>query len=176
MKYSLGEHRIITKGDYWIAPTAVVIGKVVLEHNVSIWFNAVVRGDNDVITIGENSHVQDGSVLHADPDLPLTLGRNGSVGHMAMLHGCSIGDGCLIGIRSVIMNGAVVGRTCLIGANALVTEGKTIPDGSLVLGSPGRVARQLSMEEITEINGFADDYVRRFKRYRATLKAEPMVP
>lgn len=173
MKYSLGEHKIVTKGDYWIASNAVVIGKVVLEDNVSIWFNVVLRGDNEVITIGENSHVQDGSVLHTDPGFPLALGRNVSVGHMAMLHGCTIGDGCLIGIRSVIMNGAVVGRNCLVGANTLITEGKTIPEGSLVIGSPGKVVRQLSVEEINGINGYANDYVQRFKRYKVELKAEP---
>ena len=163
MKYSLAERKIVTKGDYWIAPNATVIGTVVLENNASLWFNVVVRGDNDVITIGENSQVQDGSVLHADPGLPLTLGKNVSVGHMAMLHGCTIGDGSLIGIKSVIMNGAVIGKNCLIGANTLVAEGKTIPDGSLVLGSPGKVVRQLSREEITRINGFADHYVQNFK-------------
>ncbi len=173
MKYSLGERRIVTKGDYWIAPNAVVIGSVVLENNVSLWFNVVVRGDNDVITLGENSQVQDGSVLHTDPGLPLTLGRNVSIGHMAMLHGCTIGDGCLIGIKSVIMNGAVVGKNCLIGANTLISENKTIPDGSLVIGSPGKVVRQLSAEEIAGIQGFADHYVQRFKLYRAELKAEP---
>jgi carbonic anhydrase/acetyltransferase-like protein (isoleucine patch superfamily) len=173
MKYSLAERKIVTKGDYWIAPNATVIGTVVLENNASLWFNVVVRGDNDVITIGENSQVQDGSVLHADPGLPLTLGKNVSVGHMVMLHGCTIGDGSLIGIKSVIMNGAVVGRNCLIGANTLVAEGKTIPDGSLVLGSPGKVVRPLSAEEITGINGFADYYVQRFKLYQTALKAEP---
>jgi carbonic anhydrase/acetyltransferase-like protein (isoleucine patch superfamily) len=173
MKYSLAERRIITKGDYWIAPNATVIGAVVLENNASLWFNVVVRGDNDVITIGENSQVQDGSVLHADPGLPLTLGKNVSVGHMVMLHGCTIGDGSLIGIKSVIMNGAVIGKNCLIGANTLVAEGKTIPDGSLVLGSPGKVVRQLSTEEITGINEFAENYVQNFKRYKANLKAEP---
>ena len=173
MKYSLAERRIVTKGDYWIAPNATVIGTVVLENNASIWFNVVVRGDDDIITIGENSQVQDGSVLHADPGLPLTLGRNVSVGHMAMLHGCTIGDSSLIGIKSVIMNGAVIGRNCLIGANTLIVEGKTIPDGSLVVGSPGKVLRPLSPEEIASINGFADHYVRNFKRFRAGLKAEP---
>jgi carbonic anhydrase/acetyltransferase-like protein (isoleucine patch superfamily) len=173
MKYSLAERKVITRGDHWIAPNATVIGSVVLEHNASLWFNVVVRGDNDVITIGENSQVQDGSVLHADPGLPLTLGKNVSVGHMAMLHGCTIGDGSLIGIKSVIMNGAVVGKNCLIGANTLVAEGKTIPDGSLVLGSPGKVVRPLTAEEITEIESFADNYVERFKLYQAALKAEP---
>ena len=173
MKYALGEHKIVATGDYWIAPSASVIGKVVLENNVSIWFNVVARGDNEVITIGENSQVQDGSVLHTDPGLPLTLGKNVSVGHMAMLHGCTIGDGSLIGIRSVVMNGAVVGRNCLIGASALVAERAVIPDGSLVLGIPGKVVRQLSAQEIAEINGFAHRYVQHFKRYRAELKAEP---
>jgi carbonic anhydrase/acetyltransferase-like protein (isoleucine patch superfamily) len=173
MKYSLGERKIITRGDYWIAPNATVIGTVVLENNVSIWFNVVIRGDNDVITIGANSQVQDGSVLHCDPGVPLTLGRNVSVGHMAMLHGCTIGDGSLIGIKSVIMNGAVIGKNCLIGANTLVAEGKTIPDGSLVIGSPGKVVRQLSAEEIANIGSFADHYVQRFKLFRAGLTAEP---
>ncbi len=172
MKYSLGEYKVICTGDHWIAPNATVIGKVVLGNNVSIWFNVVIRGDNEVITIGENSQVQDGSVLHSDPGLPVTLGKNVSIGHMAMVHGCTIGDGSLIGIRSVIMNGAVVGRNCLIGASALVAEGATIPDGSLVLGTPGKVVRKLSAEEITNINGFADSYVRRFKRYRAEFKPD----
>ena len=172
MKYSLGEHKIVAKGDYWIAPSATVIGKVVLEDNVSIWFNVVLRGDNEVITIGENSQVQDGSVLHADPGFPLTLGKNVSIGHMVMLHGCTIGDGSLVGIKSVILNGAVIGRNCLIGANTLIAEGKTIPEGSLVLGSPGKVVRKLSPEEITGINQFADHYVANFKRYRAGFKSE----
>ena len=173
MKYSLAERRIVTKGDYWIAPNATVIGTVVLENNASIWFNVVIRGDNDAITIGENSQVQDGSVLHADPGFPLTLGKNVSVGHMAMLHGCTIGDGSLVGIKSVVLNGAVIGKNCLIGANALIAEGKIIPDGSLVIGSPGKVVRQLSPEEIARTNNIAAHYVERFKRFRAGLKAEP---
>ena len=127
MKYSLTDRKVVTKGEYWIAPNATVIGSVVLENNASVWFNVVIRGDNDVITIGENSQVQDGSVLHADPGFPLTLGSNVSIGHMVMLHGCSIGDGSLIGIKSVIMNGAVIGKNCLIGANTLIAEGKTYP-------------------------------------------------
>ncbi len=172
MKYSLGEHKLVVKGDYWIAPGATVIGKVVLEHNVSIWFNVVLRGDNEVITIGENSQVQDGSVLHTDPGLPLTLGKNVSVGHMAMLHGCSIGDGSLIGIKSVILNGAKVGKNCLIGANTLIGEGKEIPDGSLVIGSPGKVARQLSAKEIRNINAFAEHYVQKFKRYQKEFRRD----
>ena len=124
MKYSLGERKVTCKGDYWIAENAIVIGSVVLENNASIWFNCVVRGDNDVITIGENSQLQDGCVVHVDPGHPLTLGKNVSVGHMAMLHGCTVGDGSLIGIKSVILNDAVIGRNCLIGANTLIAEGK----------------------------------------------------
>ena len=173
MIFSLANQKVVTKGDYWIAPNATVIGNVVLEPNASVWFNVVIRGDYETITIGENSQVQDGSVLHTDPGLPLTVGKNVSIGHMAMLHGCTIGDGSLIGIKSVILNGAVVGKNCLIGANTLIAEGKIIPDGSLVVGSPGRVLRQLSLAEITEINEFADRYVRNFKRYKAELKAEP---
>ena len=173
MRYSLGERKVITRGDYWIADNATVIGSVVLENNASIWFNAVVRADNDTITIGENSQVQDGAVLHADPGFPLTIGRNVTVGHMVMLHGCTIGDGCLIGIKSLIMNGAVIGKNCLVGANSLIAEGKTIPDGSLVLGSPGRVVRQLSVDEIARVNGTADHYVENFRRYRDGLKIDP---
>ena len=173
MKYSLGERKVIIRGDYWIADNATVIGSVVLENNASIWFNAVVRADNDTITIGENSQVQDGAVLHADPGFPLTIGRNVTVGHMVMLHGCTIGDGCLIGIKSLIMNGAVIGKNCLVGANSLIAEGKTIPDGSLVLGSPGRVVRQLSVDEIARVNGTADHYVENFRRYRDGLKIDP---
>ena len=173
MKHSLGERTVITRGDYWIADNATVIGSVVLENNASIWFNAVVRADNDTITIGENSQVQDGAVLHADPGFPLTIGRNVTVGHMVMLHGCTIGDGCLIGIKSLIMNGAVIGKNCLVGANSLIAEGKTIPDGSLVLGSPGRVVRQLSVDEIARVNGTADHYVENFRRYRDGLKIDP---
>ena len=127
MKYSLGERKVITRGDYWIADNATVIGSVVLENNASIWFNAVVRADNDTITIGENSQVQDGAVLHADPGFPLTIGRNVTVGHMVMLHGCTIGDGCLIGIKSLIMNGAVIGKNCLVGANSLIAEARLFP-------------------------------------------------
>jgi len=173
MKYSLGERRIITKGDHWIAPNAVVLGSVVLENNVSVWFGCVVRGDNDVITLGENSQLQDSCVVHTDPGLPVTLGKDVSVGHMAMLHGCTIGDGSLIGIKSVILNGAKIGKNCLIGAGALVTEGKVIPDGSLVVGSPGKVVRQLSAEEIRNINSFADHYVKRFQLFRREFNPDP---
>ena len=171
--YSIGERRVALRGTHhYVAPDASIIGSVTLEQDVSIWFNVVIRGDNDVITIGENSQVQDGSVLHTDKGYPLTLGKNVSIGHMSMLHGCIIGDGCLIGIKSVLLNGAVIGRNCLIGANTLITEGKVIPDGSLVLGSPCKVVRQLSTKEITDINSFSARYVQKFKRYQAGFKPE----
>ena len=173
MIYALDEFAPLIPGDCWIAPNATVIGNVLLEQNTSVWFNAVVRGDNELITIGENSQLQDGVVLHADPGFPLTLGKNVSVGHMAMVHGCTIGDNSLIGIKAVVLNGAVIGRNCLIGANALVGEGKTIPDGSLVLGSPGKVVRQLTADEIEEIGRMADRYVQKSKRYRKGLKPAP---
>ena len=169
MKYSLGERRIVCKGNYWIADNAVVIGSVVLENNASIWFNCVVRGDDDMIVIGENSQLQDGCVVHIDPGHPLTLGKNVSVGHMAMLHGCTIGDGTLIGIKSVILNDAVIGKNCVIGANTLVSERKRIPDGSLVLGSPGKVVRELSEEEIREFSSSAAHYVKAWQRYKSEL-------
>ncbi len=172
MKYSIGERKIIGKGDYWIAPTATVIGSVILGHNASIWWNCVLRSDTETITIGENSQVQDGSVLHADAGFPLTLHKNVSVGHMAMLHGCTIGEGSLVGIGAVILNGAKIGKNCLIGARAFIGEGKEIPDGSMVLGMPGKVVRQLSPEEITRINAIADHYVKNAQRYREELKAD----
>jgi carbonic anhydrase/acetyltransferase-like protein (isoleucine patch superfamily) len=131
-----------------------------------------VRADDDTITIGENSQLQDGCVLHVDPGVPVTIGKNVSVGHMAMLHGCTIGDGSLIGIKSVILNGAKIGRNCLIGANSLIAEGKEIPDGSLVIGSPGKVVRKLSQEEIRRINSASDYYVDKFKRYKQTFKPD----
>ena len=172
MKYSLGDRRIVCKGDYWIAPNAVVTGSVVFENNASVWFNCVVRADNDVITLGENAQLQDGCVVHVDPGFPLTLEKNVSVGHMAMLHGCSIGEGSLVGIKAVVLNGAKIGKNCLIGANALIAEGKEIPDGSLVIGSPGKVVRQLSAEEIKRINNISAHYVEKFKRYKTEWKPD----
>jgi len=172
MKYTFEDRRVVCKGDYWIAPNATVIGSVVLENNASIWFNCVVRADDDVITLGENSQLQDGCVLHVDAGFPLTIGKDVSVGHMAMLHGCTIGDGSLIGIKAVILNGAKIGRNCLIGANALIAEGKEIPDGSLVIGSPGKVVRSLSEEEIRTINSASDQYVQQFRRYRDTFRPD----
>jgi carbonic anhydrase/acetyltransferase-like protein (isoleucine patch superfamily) len=172
MKYSFEGRKVVCKGDYFIAPNAVVIGSVVLEPNASIWFGCVVRGDEDTITLGENSQLQDGCVVHVDPGFPVTVGKGVSVGHMAMLHGCTIGDGSLIGIKSVILNGAKIGKNCLIGANALVTERKEIPDGSLVIGSPGKIVRQLSPEEIGEINAFAEYYVQQFKHYKQDFRPD----
>ena len=172
MKYSFEERRIVCKGDYWIAENAIVIGSVVLENNASVWFNCVLRGDNDVITIGENSQLQDGCVVHVDPGHPLTLGKDVSVGHMAMLHGCTVGDGTLVGIKSVVLNDAVIGKNCVIGANSLIAEGKKIPDGSLVLGSPGKVVRQLTEDEIKRFSGIAGNYVKKWKRYKEGLKPD----
>src|SRR5277367_6754581 len=132
--YSLGERKVEFRGaDWFIAENATVIGSVVLENNASVWFNVVIRGDSDVITLGENCNVQDGSVLHTDAGIKLTLGRDVSVGHLAMLHGCTVGDNSLIGIKAVVLNRAVIGKNCLIGSNALIPEGKVIPDGSLVV-------------------------------------------
>lgn len=172
MIYSLGERRLETRGDYYIADNATVIGSVVLEHNASIWFNVVVRADNDVITIGENSNIQDGSVLHTDHGMPLLIGRNVTVGHKVMLHGCTIGDGSLIGINAVILNGAIIGRGCVIGANALIPEGKVIPDGSLVMGSPGKVVKEVSEAQRAILEMSALHYVENFKRYKKELKRE----
>jgi carbonic anhydrase/acetyltransferase-like protein (isoleucine patch superfamily) len=172
MKYSFEDRRVVCKGDHWIAPNATVIGSVILEPNVSVWFGCVVRGDNDTITLGENSQLQDGCVVHVDAGFPVTLGKGVSVGHMSMLHGCTIGDGSLIGIKSVILNGAKIGRNCLIGANSLIAERKEIPDGSLVMGSPGKIVRSLSPEEIQNINSFADQYVQQFKRYQKEFRRD----
>lgn len=172
MLYSLDDRKVKTRGDYFIAENATVIGSVVMENNASIWFNCVVRGDNDVITIGENCNVQDASVLHTDAGIPLTLGKNVSIGHKVMLHGCTVKDGSLIGINAVVLNNAVIGENCLIGANALVPEGKEIPDGSLVLGSPGRVVRSLNDDEIRGIGEIAEHYVQKSALYRRAFKAQ----
>src|SRR5215471_2064884 len=156
--------------EYWIAPTASVIGRVILKKNASVWWGATLRGDNDPITIGENSNVQDGSVLHTDAGSPLTIGANVTVGHMAMLHGCTIGDGSLIGIGAVVLDGARIGRNCLIGAKALIPEGKEIPDNSLVVGAPGRVLREVSEAQLQMLAGAAEHYVHNWKRYETGLQ------
>lgn len=172
MKYTLGEHRVVTRGEYWIAPGAHVIGKVILGLDVSIWFNSVVRGDNDLITIGDHSQVQDNCVLHTDAGFPMALGTGVSIGHKSMIHGCTIGDNTLIGINSVVLNGAVIGKNCLIGANSLITERKVIPDGVMVMGSPGKVVRELSPKEIAFLKETADTYAARAKWYRRDLKVD----
>ncbi len=174
MKYTLDGVRIETEGeDYWIAPSAMVIGKVKLETNASVWWNAVLRGDNELITVGENSNVQDGCVLHTDPGFPLTIGKNVTVGHLVMLHGCTIGDGSLIGIGSVILNGAKIGRNCLIGAKALIGEGKEIPDNSVVLGAPGKVVKQVTPEQAERTAQGTAKYVGNWRRCKAGLAEDP---
>lgn len=173
MRYSLGDKKVeIRGGDYFIAHTAIVIGSVVLENNANIWFNAVVRGDTDLIVIGENTNIQDGAVLHTDEGVELLIGKNVSVGHMAVLHGCTIGDGTLVGIKSVILNNAVIGKNCLIGANTLITENKVIPDRSLVMGTPGKIVRELKDEEISGMVANAQHYVENFRMYRALFKPD----
>ena len=174
MFYSLGERRIELRGSHhYIAPNATVIGTVILEDEVSIWFNVVIRGDDDMITVGARTNIQDAAVLHTDEGVPMTLGSSVSVGHEAMLHGCTIGDGTLIGIKAVVLNRALIGRDCLIGANALVPEGKVIPDRSLVVGSPGKVVRALTDAEVASIRGNADHYVNNARRYLRDLRPDP---
>ena len=168
--YSLGDRQPVLGHEAWVAPNATVIGDVQLGDRASIWWNAVVRGDNDTITIGANSNIQDGSVLHVDAGVPLTIGANVTVGHLVMLHGCTIGEESLIGIKSVILNKAQIGRHCIIGANSLIPEGKVIPERSLVMGSPGKVVRQLSDEEVARLLLAAQGYVENAQRYRTGLK------
>ncbi len=172
--YSLTDKKpqLPPEGEYWIAPNATVVGDVTLKSGASIWFGAIVRGDNDPIVIGENTNIQDGSVLHSDPGEPLIIGANVTVGHMAMLHSCEIGDGTLIGIGAVVLGRAVIGRNCLIGANALITEGKVIPDGSLVMGQPGKVVRTLEPGQIAVLEASAEHYVQNWKRYVAGLRVD----
>ena len=169
MIYRLGEQVPEFRGEYWIANNAVILGSVILENNVSVWFNAVLRGDHEVIFVGENSNIQDGSVLHTEPGMPLMIGKNVTVGHKVMLHGCDIGNNSLIGINSVVLDGAKIGKNCLIGANSLITEGKEIPDGSLVMGSPGKVVRELSPEQIDFLQESALGYVNNARRFKREL-------
>jgi carbonic anhydrase/acetyltransferase-like protein (isoleucine patch superfamily) len=168
--YQLGDRRPAFRGEYFVADNAAVIGSVVMEANASVWWNVTIRGDNDVITLGENVNVQDGSVIHTDGGVPVTLARNVSVGHLVMLHGCTIGENSLVGIGAIILNRAAIGKNCLVGAGAMVTEGKTIPDGSLVLGVPGKVVRALTPEEIAMNTWIAEHYVERSALYRQGLK------
>jgi carbonic anhydrase/acetyltransferase-like protein (isoleucine patch superfamily) len=154
----------------WVAESAEVIGRVELHQNTSVWPKVVIRGDNDLIQIGEGSNVQDASILHTDPGYPLILGKHVTVGHQVMLHGCQIGDGSLIGIGAVILNGAKIGKNCLVGAGALVTEGKEFPDGSMILGSPAKAVKTLTPEQISGIEDIADRYIKNAQRYQQTLK------
>jgi carbonic anhydrase/acetyltransferase-like protein (isoleucine patch superfamily) len=167
--YRIGEDTPDLAPDAWVAPGAHVIGRVRLAAQVSVWFGAVLRGDNEPIAIGARSNVQDGAVLHTDPGFPLQIDANVTVGHQAMLHGCTIGAGTLIGVQAVVMNGAVVGRECLVGAGALITEGKTFPDRSLIIGAPAKAVRTLGDDEVAELHRAADVYAKRSARYRAEL-------
>jgi carbonic anhydrase/acetyltransferase-like protein (isoleucine patch superfamily) len=173
MIYSLGDRRVQTASDnFWVADNATVIGSVELGDNASVWFNAVVRGDNDVISIGDNTNIQDGSVLHVDPGCPLHIGKCVTVGHKVMLHGCTIGDNTLIGINSVVLNRAKIGSNCIIGANALVPEGMEIPDFSLVLGSPAKIKKTLTDKHAAMLQMSAMHYVENARRYQSELKAD----
>ncbi len=155
--------------EYWIAPGAIVVGNVILKKNSSIWFGAVLRGDNETITVGMNSNVQDQSVLHTDVGKPLVIGDNVTIGHRVMLHGCTIGDGSLIGIGAIVLNGAKIGKNCLIGAGALITEGKEIPDNSVVMGAPGKVIRELTPEQAAVIAAGVQFYVQNWKRFKTGM-------
>ncbi|WP_206951907.1 gamma carbonic anhydrase family protein [Trinickia acidisoli] len=167
--YKLGEHAPTIHESVFVADTAAIIGKVTLEENASVWFGAAIRGDNEPITISSSSNVQENAVLHTDPGRPLSIGRGVTVGHQAMLHGCTIGDGSLVGIQAVILNGAVIGRHCLVGAGSVVTENKTFPDRSLILGSPARVARELTDEEVEHLVQSAESYVARRELFKARV-------
>ncbi|HEX9392772.1 MAG TPA: gamma carbonic anhydrase family protein [Usitatibacteraceae bacterium] len=171
MIYKLGDKQPQLQGNNYVAPNAAIIGDVILGLNANVWWNVTIRGDNNTITLGDNVNIQDGSVLHTDEGVRLTLERDVSVGHMAMLHGCTVKEGSLIGIKAVVLNHAVIGRECLIGANSLIPEGKVIPDRSLVVGSPGRVVRQLTDEEVRNIRWIATHYVDNAARYRQSLTA-----
>ncbi len=168
--YSLDDKTPELAEDAWVAESASVIGNVVMHEGSSVWFSAVVRGDNETIVIGKRSNVQDNAVLHSDPGSPLNIGEGITIGHQAMVHGCTIGDNTLIGIGATILNGAKIGKNCLIGAHALITEGKVIPDGSMVMGSPGKVVKELGAHHIAMLQGGAEVYVQNAKRFKAGLK------
>lgn len=167
--YKLGEKHPTTSDNYYVAPGASVIGDIRFGLDVSIWFNAVVRADNDFVALGDGTNIQDGAVLHVDQGHPITLGQRVTVGHNAMLHGCTVGDGSLIGIGAVVLNDAVIGKHCLIGANALITEGTKIPDGSLVLGSPGKVIKPLDDKAMDMMEAGAQHYIDKITLYRDEL-------
>ena len=168
--YQLGDDAPRIAPTAWVADSAQLIGRVRLGEGASVWYGAVLRGDNEWITLGARSNVQEGSVLHTDMGFPLTLGDDVTVGHQAMLHGCTVGDGSLIGIQAIVLNGAKIGRGCLVGAGAVVTEGKEFPDNSLILGSPAKVVREITPEQAARIRMSALHYVENAQRHRTTLK------
>ena len=168
--YQLDDFKPDVAASAWVADSAEVIGKVTLGENSSVWFGVVVRGDNAPITVGAGSNIQDQSVLHTDHDKPLAIGNNVTIGHQVMLHGCTIGDGSLIGIQAVVLNGAKIGKNCLVGAGSLVTEGKEFPDGSMIFGSPAKAVRQLSPEQIDGLKMSAESYITNARRYKTGLK------
>ena len=165
MIYNFENKTLKSEENNWIAPNATVIGDVILKKNSSVWFNAVLRGDIEAITIGEGTNIQDGSILHTDPGYPLTIGSGVTVGHMVTLHGCSIADDSLIGISSTVLNNAKIGKNCIVGAKTLITENKVIPDNSLVIGSPGKIIRQITDDEIKHIKENAKHYIENWKKY-----------
>ncbi len=168
--YQLGDDAPRIASTAWVADSAQVIGRVALAEGASVWFGAVLRGDNEWISVGARSNIQEGTVMHTDMGFPLTLGEDVTVGHQVMLHGCSVGDGALIGIQAVVLNGARIGRNCLVGAGAVVTEGKEFPDGWLILGSPAKAVRALSDEQLASMRGAAAHYVDNAERFRQTLR------
>lgn len=167
--YRLGEAVPAIAPDAYVAPSAALIGRVQLDAQASVWFGAVLRGDNELISIGRGSNVQDGAVLHTDPGFPLRVGAGVTVGHQAMLHSCEIGDGSLVGMQAIVLNGAKIGRQCLIGAGAMVTANKTFPDRTLILGSPARAVRQLTEEDLALLERSAQIYVQRGESFRTQL-------
>ena len=168
--YELDGKKPVIPASCFVAENATIIGDVTLGERVSVLFGAVIRGDNDPVTIGDDSNVQDNCVLHSDPGLPLTIGKGVTIGHQAMLHGCTVGEGTLIGIQAVVMNKAVIGKWCLVGAGSIVTEGKVFPDRTLILGAPAKVVRELSDKDVAFLRGNADNYVERQILYKAQLK------
>ncbi|MGN6826599.1 gamma carbonic anhydrase family protein [Paucibacter sp. M5-1] len=168
--YELGEHKPDIADSAWVADSAQVIGRVTLAEDCSVWFNAVLRGDSDTLSLGRGTNIQDGSVLHADTGFPLQLGENVTVGHQVMLHGCTVGENSLIGIGAVVLNGAKIGKNSLVGAGALVTEGKEFPDGVLIVGSPAKVVRELSPAQIEGLKASARHYIDNARRYSTGLK------
>ena len=169
--YKLGQEAPVIAASAYVAPNAAVIGKVILAERATVWFGATLRGDNETISIGAGSNVQDSAVLHTDPGFPLTVGAGVSIGHQAMMHGCTVGEGTLIGIQAIVLNGAVIGKGCLIGAGALITERKIFADGSLIFGAPAKVVRQLSAEERENLLEVAANYAERGAYYRNNLHA-----